>query len=440
MKMIVRTLGLGAVIAAFMAVGGVTAFAQDPCADLDAINALDTKIRADYPKMETKPQAIDEGKQYLEKYGSCPVSADFAGWLKGRIPAWENDVKTAKQAEIVGAATKRFDTAVSGKNWDDAFAAGSDYAAKFPDDPTLIHKYIPLALIGYSESYSSKNYKFNANSEKYAKISLDLLKSGNAKPKSNGHFGAFQFECANKDECVSLLTFAMGYMTFKGDGNKQAGLPYLYEVTKLPGTFKSNAEVYGMIGDYYYETVRKLADEVKAQIADQKDTDPDDVKAKKEADIKAKIALLNGYTERAMDAYSRAYTFAKANPEGKAYSDNVYKTVQSLYNVRFAKTEGVDTWISSAVAKPFPDPTSAVAPIADAETTTGGGSTGSTPPVKPAATPAATPSKPSSTTGPAKPGNKVGGTGSTGISENAAAENAKAPAAKSATIKRTGNR
>src|SRR6516165_9864613 len=95
MKTIFKTLGLGGLVAAFMAVGGMTAFGQDPCADLDAINALDAKIRGDYPKMETKKQAIDEGKQYLEKYGNCPVTADFSGWLKGRIPVWEADINKA---------------------------------------------------------------------------------------------------------------------------------------------------------------------------------------------------------------------------------------------------------------------------------------------------------------------------------------------------------
>src|SRR5947208_15051066 len=99
MKTIFKTIGIGTLMAAFVAIGGLTAFAQDACADLDAINALDAKIRADYPKLETKPQAIDEGKQYLEKYGSCPVTADFSGWLKGQIPKWEAAVSGARTAD-----------------------------------------------------------------------------------------------------------------------------------------------------------------------------------------------------------------------------------------------------------------------------------------------------------------------------------------------------
>jgi hypothetical protein len=88
--------------------------------------------------------------------------------------------------------------------------------------------------------------------------------------------------------------------------------------------------------------------------------------------------MLNGYAERAMDAYSRAYSIAKADPKGAQYAAGVYKTIQTLYTVRFQnqKPEGVDAWITATVAKPFPDPTSAVTPVVDADTsgnTTGGG-------------------------------------------------------------------
>src|SRR4029078_13270416 len=138
----------------------------------------------------------------------------------------------------------------------------------------------------------------------------------------------------------SLLTFGEGYMTYFGENNKQAALPYYYEVTKLPGSFSKYPAVSGTIGDFYYDSVKKISEEVKAKIADQKDTDPDDVKVKKDADIKATIAMLNGYAERAMDAYSRAYTLAKADAKQKTYSDSLYKAIQTLYTVRFQKQDG----------------------------------------------------------------------------------------------------
>src|SRR5262249_18214694 len=111
-------------------------------------------------------------------------------------------------------------------------------------------------------------------------------------------------------------------MTNIGDNNKQAALPYYCQVTQMPGTYKTSPNVYSTIGDYYYETVQKLDAEVKAMIADQKDTDTDDVRQKKIADIKSKVAMENGYLERTMDAYSRAYTYAKADAASKTLADS----------------------------------------------------------------------------------------------------------------------
>jgi len=73
--------------------------------------------------------------------------------------------------------------------------------------------------------------------------------------------------------------------------------------------------------------------------------------------------------ERTMDAYAHAYNAAKANPKQKAYADELYKKLQTLYNLRFQKTDGFDTYIASLTAKPMTDPATAVAPVADAETT-----------------------------------------------------------------------
>jgi hypothetical protein len=374
MKTIFKTLGLGALMAAFMAIGGLTAFAQDPCADLDAINALDAKIRADYPKPETKSQAIDEGKQYLEKYGNCEVTKDFSTWLKGRIPVWEKDINERKNFARQKELHDKFDAAFNSKTYDDAFTAAGQYLAEFPNDASNINLIVTLGMVGPRETATSKNSKFNANSEKYAKMAIEQLKTGNPTPSKSGGYG-FQLTCPSKDDCISTLTFGIGYMNYYGNNNKQAALPYYYEVTKIPGVYKTSPTVYSTIGDYYYETVAKMVEDVKAAIAAQSDSDTAEVREKKIADIKSKVAMLNGYTERAMDAYSRAYTYAKADASQKKLADSLYGKLKVLYEIRTQKTDGVDAWISSAVTKPFPDPTTPVQPIAD-DTSTGDAGTG----------------------------------------------------------------
>jgi hypothetical protein len=371
MKTIFRTFGFGVLMAALLAVGGVSAFGQDACGDVDAINAqyqvvLDNYKSSDIPTFQ---KAIEAAKTFLEKYGTCEVAKQNVDWVKKKLPTWETDLVRIKDAAAKSDVGGRFDAAIQSKNYDAAYTAGEEFITKYPNDDARMNFIVPLAWIGFQE-VGNKNNKYNANAIKYAKLAIENLRSGNAKPKPSGGFGAFQFECKGKDECISFLTYAIGYITYFGDGNKQAALPYFYEATKLPGTFKTNPVVYGTIGDYYYETVRKLAEEVKAKIADQKDTDPDDVKAKKDADIKQAVGMLNGYAERAMDAYSRAYSLAKADPKGATYAANVYKSIQALYTVRFQKQDGINEWITATVAKPFPDPTSAVTPVIDNDAST----------------------------------------------------------------------
>jgi len=376
MKTIFKTLGIGALLTAFLAVGSVSTFAQEACTDVDAINALYQSV-LDVYKLNDVPslqKAVDSGKQFSEKYGNCDSAKQNAEWIGKQMPKWEARLAEAKVRAVRDPILKRFETAIQAKNWDEAYAAGDEFTTKFPNDDAKINVIVPLAWIGYVET-GNKNTKYNANAAKYAKAAIDMLKSGTAKAKASGGYGAFQFECIGKDECISFLTYDMGYMNYLG-GNKQAALPYYYEVTKIPGSFKSNPVVFGTIGDYYYEIVKKQAEDVKVKIADQKDTDADDVKAKKEADIKQAVGMLNGYAERAMDAYSRAYTLAKADAKLSTYAGTLYKTLQALYTVRFQKQDGIDAWISSAVTKPFPDPTSAVTPVNDPETSTTGTATG----------------------------------------------------------------
>jgi hypothetical protein len=394
MKTIFRTFGLGAALAALFAVGGISAYGQDGCADVDAMNALyqtvvDNRQATDVPTLQ---KVVNTSKEFLEKYGNCEVAKQNVDWVKKRLPGWEKGLADTIAFGERKKVVDKYESAVQAKNWDAVYTAGDEFLAKYPNDEARLNFIIPMAWIGFQE-VGNKNNKYDANSIKYAKMALDLLKAGTLKPKTSGGYGAFQFECTGREECISFLTYAIGYINYFGENNKQAAMPYYYEASKLPGSFKTNPVVYGTIGDYYFDSVKKIVDELKVKVADQKDTDPDDVKAKKDADIKQTTGMLNGYAERAMDAYSRAYSIAKADPKAKAYADTVYKQIQALYTVRFQKQEGINEWITATVAKPFPDPTSAVTPVIDADassTTTGGTGTGTavsnaatTKPIKP---------------------------------------------------------
>jgi len=371
MRTILRSLGLAVVLAALFAVGSVSSFAQDAC-DVDAINALYQSVVDNYKSNDPAvlQKAIDAGKQFQEKYGTCDVAKTNSDWIKNNLPKWEGRLKGVNDVLARKKILDSFDTAVQAKNADAAFTSGEEFLTKYPaDDPARIHVVVTLANMGYNEAFN-KNMKYSANGLKYTKTALDMIKAGAAEKKEGG-YGNYTFWCANKTDCVSQLTYQTGYLTYFGQNDKAGALPYFYQATTLPGSFQKYPATYGIIGDYYKESVLKLSDELKAKIAAQSATDTDEVKAQKEADIKQTIGMLNGYAERAMDAYSRAYKIASADPKLKTYADGIYKQIQSLYTVRFQKQEGIDAWIGSTVAKPFPDPTSAVTPVVDTDTSTG---------------------------------------------------------------------
>src|SRR5262249_11436954 len=108
--------------------------------------------------------------------------------------------------------------------------------------------------------------------------------------------------------------------------------------------------------------------EIAKMIEKQKTLATDDEKVKYDAEIKAKVGLFNGYTERALDAFGRANNVAPSGtPTEKTYKDGIYKQIQALYKRRFDKDTGLDQYMAAALAKPFPNPTSEVAPINDPE-------------------------------------------------------------------------
>lgn len=387
MKKVFRFLVSGALLTMLMAVAAITSFAQNPCEDFDGINGLDGKIRTNYAKNETVKSAVEAGKQYLEKYGSCEVVKEFADWVKGQMPQWEKRARDYDEFVYLKARFDRFDASIKSQKYDDAYVAGTEILEKQPDNLNVM---VPLGVIGLWESYKN-NYKFNDQTVKFAKDALAKIAAGAKPTKTNkdgeGVFGAFQFEMT-KPDAISEMTLAIGYINYWAKKDKKAGLPYYYEVSQIPGKYHNDPRVYQTIASFYLDDASRLGTEIGALIAEQektKDTDTEEERLRKETEIKARIAMFNGYAERALDALGRAHQVAPAGTTAeKAYKEDIYKLMQDWYKRRFEKTEGLDVWVSTAVSKPMPNPASEVQPVIDPEvnttenttTTTGNPATG----------------------------------------------------------------
>jgi tetratricopeptide (TPR) repeat protein len=253
-----------------------------------------------------------------------------------------------------------------------------------------------MALSASYKSTKENNYKFSDDAIRYSTAALGKIKSGwtftKKDDKGTPIIGVFQYSYT-KDAAIGELTYALAYNNYYGKKDKKTALPLYYELSQMPA-YKSDPRVYGTIGDYYIEEGAPIGDEIAKLIADIKTATDEKVKADLDAKVKERIAMFNGYTERALDAYSRAYNVSKAGP----YKDSLYKVMQGLYKRRFDKETGLDAYVSTTIAKPFPNPTTPVTPISDPEPTTTTGTAAPTT-AAPASTTAAKPAtKPMSTT------------------------------------------
>jgi hypothetical protein len=389
MKTIFRFLGLGVVSAAFIAAGTTGGFAQDTnCADVDGQTASYTKFTELYAKKTAAElkTALATGKEFLEKYGSCETLKDQIAFVQPQVQRIEKLIPDLEKGEVLRPLLARYDAGVQANNADEVYSAGKAILAIQPDNLNVM---VPMGVIGTYQSTAANNYKYSDDGIRYASAALAKIKSGAefTKKDASGEptVGVFKYTY-KKQEAIDQLTYTLAHLNFYGKKDKKAALPYYYELAQSSGVFKSDPRIYATIGGYFASEIPKLTQDVANLIAKQKALPTDDEKLAMEPEIKAAIALLNGYAERAMDGFVRAYAVAKADtPADKTYKESIYKDLTVLYQGRFEKKDGLDAYIASVTAKPMPDPMSPVAPVSDPEPAS---TTGTTAPA--AATPAAT--------------------------------------------------
>jgi hypothetical protein len=363
-------------------VGGIAvtgALAQNPCDDVDTPTAqytkfteqwtpLDASLKANKaPAPASLQEAINTGKGFLEKWGACEAWAQQAKFVTSNVSRFEKALVQVNDMAVYD----RLDKAIAADNSAEIYAAGKEIMTKYPDN---VNVHYVLAVAANREA-AKKNNAFNAEAIRYAKSLLDSMKSGAAKltkknAKGQETIGALKYEYPRED-AMSELAYTIGYLTYYGQNDKKGGIQYYYQVAQMPGFRKNYAPVYATIGDFYIEEAAPIGQQIADLIAKQKAATTDDEKLKLDEEIKAKVALFNGYTERALDAYGRAWNVAPDNtPEAKKYKDGLLGTVKDLYKRRFDKDTGAEQWVAGAIAKPLPDPTSTVQPVSDPETTT----------------------------------------------------------------------
>jgi tetratricopeptide (TPR) repeat protein len=420
----------GLLIAAFLACGAAASFAQDPCTDVASLNAK----QDEYDKLwagrnDTDPSkavanrkaAINSGKEFIDKFGSCDSAKERVAWLQTNLPKQDATVKQMESQMQTGAVLKSFDAALQAsgsadatakaKAYDDVYNIGGQILTQWPEKYRTAE--IILATIGGDEALLRNNYKYSDNALRYAKMAIADLeankgfavggegadKFGLGMKDSSGKI-VYNYSFADRNEANGWMNLYVGYILYNNKKDKAGALPYLYKASKLIP--KDAPVAFSLIGDYYFDQLAPAVTEINDLIKkNQTETNADTIKATNEQ-IKAKIALSNGIAERAMDAYARAYTTStKAD-----YKANMKGRIDQIFKVRFPTPPvSLDQWIASAVAKPFVDPSTPVTPIADQEPakTTSGEATTTPATTAPAKTQTPTTTAPAKTQTPAKP-------------------------------------
>jgi hypothetical protein len=199
MKTIFRYTNTALLAAVLFAFGAVAGLAQDNCADDEATatarNAAGDKVREDFgvyasKSLDEKSRIISNAKAFLDKYQGCAQAKDLVDYLKQYVPGMETALQKAKADAAKIALYKRFNDSVKASNFDETYAAGKEILAGEPDQLDVI---ISLGSIGYDESYKA-NFKYNADTLRYAKQAIAALESG----KTSKDFGLFQWRYKNR--------------------------------------------------------------------------------------------------------------------------------------------------------------------------------------------------------------------------------------------------
>jgi len=389
MKTFFRALTLG-ILMVVLTGGLVTAtHAQDD--DKETLYAKYTDNYAS-PEIAKRRIAVQAAKEYIEKFGNNADDKEIVDYLKGAIPAIEKGIEDQLEQEKAAAENakkqaryNRFDTSFKAKNWDATYQVGEEILSA---EPKMLDVAIVLGSIGFDEIVKTPpNDKYNDATIKYAKRALELMASG-ATSTNYGAFGIYEYKSA--DEAKAWMNYITGMILYHRDGKtdatkKKESLNYLYASTQSKSDRKDEPRTYESIGQWYFNEASTLVakrnvilTESKALIKKRNDSnvkaEQDDLDAQIdaiEARIDDSVALEKAYADRALDAYARAYSLAKANPKETAeYKDGLMKAVNALYNFRYVepamKTPAqINTYLAGVMTRPMPHPATAVTPVVE---------------------------------------------------------------------------
>jgi tetratricopeptide (TPR) repeat protein len=344
MKTLFRVLSLAVFLTAF----SVLTFAQDQKPPLEELfTKFRTEIKA--PCGERDP-AMATGKTIIDNYGSDELNKDIIEFVKKKMAEIE---KTDPDCKL----TNRYNATYKAKSWSDFFAVSKEIMAKQGDSGLGTDVLLDNVSVGYNLADRDKIDTYNAQTLDYAKRALQRIETGKSQ---TGKWGAWE-PFTTKEQAQSWLNYIVGWLMYNKLNQKTPeALTYFYKSTQVSNEKKTDSSIYINIGTYFSNEASRLYTEY---LDERKANNNEDNDA-----TRAKLALARGNSERAIDAFGRAYKIiapdAKIKQEvKKGISDKLAELYKFRFNTADAKQADVDKFVSDLVAKPMPDPSAAVTPV-----------------------------------------------------------------------------
>jgi hypothetical protein len=167
------------------------------------------------------------------------------------------------------------------------------------------------------------------------------------------------------------MNYTIGYVNGFRQQNMREAAPFFYKATQYNSSIKTSHVPYAAIGQMYLDDYTKQAADYKTKYEATPDT----------PEAQAALGMIRATADRAMDAFARAYTYAKSNTKIEpSVSKDLYDTITQFYKFRYPdQTTGMDAFVASVANRPLPDPASTITPVTETTPTTAtSGSTATT--------------------------------------------------------------
>lgn len=287
--------------------------------------------------------AYQAAKEYVAKFPNCENQPQI-DFINKWIPKYEELVKSRKFEALANS----FNEKVKAKDTAGVFTTGKEVLAVRPDYMN-VNLYIVDA--GYQSAQKKVN-TYNAETVALAKQLINDINNGKTPPDNN--WSPF----TSKDETLAWMNYTVGFVTH--NTNKKEAAPYFYKTVQLNSPLKNSYFPYLFIAEMYLDEYTKAAKDYETQ------KESTDVEL-----VKKLIGTYKAYADRAIEAYAKAYTVAKAEKK-----DDVAKAIYDgeltqFYKLRHdGQTTGMTEFVAAQASKSLTDPTTPVTPVIETTPTT----------------------------------------------------------------------